>query len=102
MRLRRRHKNPRVVPVVNGTNRPVWALRAGQRITASEYDVYERRLILWVHDSPLPSAARWSDDEVEAAIRCYENALAEDPIVTPWAIFSHLEGRCRCASVTQK
>jgi hypothetical protein len=35
-------------------------------------------------------------EDLEAAVRCVENAQREEPMVTVWAIFTHLEGRCAC------
>lgn len=43
----------------------------------------------------------YTEAEISAAIRCVEAARAKDSIVTVWAIFSHLEGRCGCAQPEQ-
>jgi len=38
----------------------------------------------------------YSEAEIGAALHCVEAGQREDPAVTPWALFSHLEGRCSC------
>jgi hypothetical protein len=56
-------------------------------------------LLQAIKDAPSdgPACDLYDINEISVAIRCAEKAMKADPIVTPWAVISHLEGRCGCA-----
>lgn len=38
----------------------------------------------------------FTEAEVFAAVKCVDDAQSEDPRVTVWAVFSHLDRKCSC------